>query len=185
MGVLSDRPLSPVDNNYLWRVTRTGKRHMSFALSSFLILAGVGIVAALVGGYLLVERPRKNRERIELALLKRRGPQTASAFALLFDNESERRVAEKLHPELQMLTVTKTVPLRPDDLLCRGLRIDDEELVYAVDKALVECGCKKPNTREWSVAFNQKVSTVGELVRASSRLLTTPHEANSRSKRTD
>jgi len=152
---------------------------MKFALISFFILAGVGLVAGLVSWYFMVERASQQRGRIELALREQRGVQTAEEFARLFENESERRIAEKLYPELQLLTVTRTVPLRPSDLLFQELRVDDEDLVDAIEQALAKLGRKKPNRQEWVQAGCEKISTVGELVSAACRLLNPPHDTNS------
>lgn len=48
---------------------------------------------------------------------RERGPQTASEFALLYEAPTERFVAEKIHPYLQMSTFTRQVRLQKDDLL--------------------------------------------------------------------
>lgn len=144
---------------------------MGFALSSFLILSGVGIAAGTLATYVMVERSRRRRQKFELALLQERGQQSATEFAALFVNESERRVAERLYPKLQELTATESVPLRPEDLLFTQLAIDDEDLIDEIDAVFSEFGRKRPNTREWDVAFGGGINTVGELVTAVKQLL--------------
>jgi len=149
---------------------------IKFALTSFFIVAGVGLVVGLVSWYFMVERVRQQRKRIELALREQRGPQTAQEFALLFENESERCIAGNLYPELQLLTITGAVPLRPGDLLFRELRLDDVGLVGAIDNALAKLGRNRPKRQEWVLAGCEKISTVRELVSASSRLFTSLHD---------
>ncbi len=143
---------------------------MGFALSSFLILSGVGIVAALMGWYVLVERPRRHRRRFERALLQQRGEQDAKGFAALFDDESERQVAEKLYPKLQALTVTNCVPLCLDDFLFQELQIDDEDLTDEIDAVLADFGRGIPSENEWETAFGKGVKTVRDLVSAVSTI---------------
>jgi hypothetical protein len=149
---------------------------MRFALISFFILAVVGLAAGFVSWYFTVERPRRQRKTIERALCEQRGSQTAEEFALLFENESVGRIAKALYPHLQLLTVTGAVPLRPSDLLFQELRVDDEDLVDAIDDALIKLGRSRPNRQEWKLAGCDKISTVDELVKASCRLLNPLHD---------
>lgn len=126
------------------------------------------IVAGLVWWIIRFYVRARHRER---ALLEARGEQTASEFAALFPDESERRVAEKLYPKLQTLTLSESVPLRPEDMLFTQLEIDDEDLTDEIDGVLAEFGRNQPTDREWKLAFGDGVKTVGELVTAVSRLI--------------
>ncbi len=139
-------------------------------MNSVLGVVLVGGVAAFIAYTIRANMAAKRREQ---AMVEIRGEQTATEFAALFTDASERRVAELLYPRLQSLTLSERVPFRPDDLIFEHLEIDDEDLTDEILDLLRKLRHPEPNEQEWNAAFGGRVRTVGDVVSAVTRLTET------------
>jgi len=82
-------------------------------MTGFLI-SGLLVGSAVVAGITIFNVRGRRRER---KMQAERGAQTAADFASLFDTATERFIAGKLFPYLQMSTFTKQFSFRLDDKL--------------------------------------------------------------------
>jgi hypothetical protein len=96
------------------------------------IVAGIVIVAALVGTALLSRDQRK--------LTKSRGPQTREEFIAQFAEAGvPDDVLKGAHVYLSGRVRTKHFPIRPDDRLDQIFGLDQEELAYDVRELMTAC----------------------------------------------
>jgi hypothetical protein len=130
------------------------------------ILASISAIVLWIAAFNVSGRKR------EREIQTKRGVQDASAFASLFHTPSERFIAEKLYPYLQLQTFTKKFSFRETDLLwIPPLRFVEDDLWDDLQAGFWdEIGLGLTAEASGFAESIISVSTVGELVRAVAKI---------------